>query len=83
MAKVRFGGFVDEAEAERFRRNFPQYGATQWFITTFLKRFNDTVEKQPSLVDTVDASIREALNESMTERRDTASSQNSAGTVVD
>ena len=52
-----FGAKVPTTEYERFRNNFPMYGATTWFINTALKRFNDAVERNPSMLDKVDEAI--------------------------
>lgn len=72
----KFCGFVPAEEVYRFRAAFPQYGATQWFLTTALKRFNDEIAAHPRSVDLIDASIKSMLKH---EGPDTATSINSAG----
>lgn len=57
MPERDFGAKVPEREYERFRANFPQYGATTWFINTALRRFNDEVERNPTAADLVDVAI--------------------------
>lgn len=56
-----FSAKVPTAEYEEFKRNFPQYGAVNWFINTTLAHFNRLVKKNPSSVELIDASIREML----------------------
>lgn len=70
-----FGATVPSAEYDFFKAMLPQYGSTQWFIRAALHSFNEHMKKHPSLLDMVDKSIEEMLHE----RRDTASSLNSAG----
>lgn len=55
--KVDFGGRVSEVDYDRFRSLFPQYGATTWFITTALKSFLKSMEKDPTAHEQVDAAI--------------------------
>lgn len=52
---------VPREEYEFFREQFPQYGASKWFITTALIEFNARIREQPSLKEHVDASIQQML----------------------
>jgi hypothetical protein len=55
---VEFGADVPKREYDRFKRNFPQYGAVKWFLNEALRTFNDHVEAHPTSVDDIDAAIR-------------------------
>ena len=60
---VEFSARVDEAEVERFKGMFPQYGSATWFITTALKAFNDQAAKNPTMQDMVDIAIESMVEE--------------------
>lgn len=62
---IEFGGRVPEDEFTRFRDVFPQYGATNWFINTALRRFNSYVEEHPEVRQAVDRSIDLMLDETL------------------
>lgn len=64
-SKVEFGGRVPQDEYETFRENFPQYGATNWFINAALQRFNQLVEDNPIIKRAVDQAIDDMLDETL------------------
>jgi hypothetical protein len=61
-----FSAKVPVTEYETFKKNFPQYGAVNWFINTALASFNRQVRKNPSSVELID----EAVKDMLTERRE-------------
>ena len=58
---VEFSALVPKREFDRFKENFPQYGATKWFINAMLTAFNDRVEAEPSLRELIDEAIENSL----------------------
>lgn len=63
-AGKEFGATVPEEEWQRFKHNVGMiYGATNWFINTALKDFNDRVEANPTLKMLVQQSIESMLVE--------------------
>jgi hypothetical protein len=70
MAGKEFGATVPETEWQRFKQNTGMiYGATNWFINTALKEFNDRVEANPTLKVMVSQSIESMLVERREEKQ--------------
>lgn len=51
-------GRVREAEFDEFKKNFPQQGSIQWFISTAFVIFNELVREHPDRK----VEIREAID---------------------
>lgn len=58
---VEFSARVPFSEYEVFKSAFPQYGATNWFINTVLRAFNQRIAEQPDLKEQIDAAIKDTL----------------------
>lgn len=67
-AEKEFSAKVPLEEYEEFRKNFPQYGAVNWFINLSLVEFNRHVRENPTTADLV----RKAIQDMVEERRDSA-----------
>lgn len=63
---VEFGAKVSKADYEEFKKNFPQYGAVNWFINSTLQQFNKQVSENPSNKDLIDAAIKQMLEDNRT-----------------
>ena len=56
-----FGAHVPMDEYVEFRENFPQYGATHWFINNSLREFNQMFKENPALKTLIRDSISTML----------------------
>lgn len=61
---VEFSSHVPKEDYDYFREQFPQYGATKWFITSALREFNERVRANPTLKEQVAYSIEHMLETS-------------------
>lgn len=61
VGQVEFSALVPADEYEKFKNNFPAYGAVKWFINESLHAFNQKVQEHPSLRDLVDTAVSEML----------------------
>lgn len=66
-----FGARIPESEYERFRKAFPQYGASTWFINTSIREFNEQVAANPSSIELINASIVKMLQDNRERGEDT------------
>jgi hypothetical protein len=55
--KTEFSALVPTPEYEKFRRRFPGYGASTWFINSALLEFNARMEQHPELQKEIEKSI--------------------------
>lgn len=56
-----FSAHVPVDEYEEFKRNFPQYGAVNWFINSTLTEFNRVVRENPTAREQIVQSIEAML----------------------
>jgi hypothetical protein len=55
--QTELSAYVPTEEYEFFRQQFPQYGASTWFINSCLAEFNARVREDPSAVEKIRKSI--------------------------
>ena len=60
---AEFGAKVPREEYNKFRRNFPQYGATNWLINAAVKEVNRLVEEDASIKDIVQRAVQRMLDD--------------------
>lgn len=68
MGQVEFGAKVPQEEYEAFRKNFPQYGATNWLINGALRHVNKLVEEDAAVKGIIEKSIQQLLAENRSTR---------------
>lgn len=61
--KTEFSARVPRDLYDEFRRYFPGYGATTWFINNSLQLFLEQVRESPDMIDRVSASIDAMVRE--------------------
>lgn len=66
--KTEFSAKIPTEMYDEFRRYFPQYGATTWFITATLETFLASVRNEPDAQERV----RQSISRMVEENRDTA-----------
>lgn len=60
---AEFGAKVPRDEYEKFRKSFPQYGATNWLINESLKEVNKLVEEDAGVRNIIQKAIQRVLDE--------------------
>ena len=63
LDQVEIKARIPQAEYDKFRDAFPQYGAVTWFVNAALVRFNRLVEENPSLQDVVADAVEEMVRD--------------------
>lgn len=61
--KAEFSARVPRESYEEFRRFFPGYGATTWFINTALENFLEECRKSPEAVERIQSAIDAMVQE--------------------
>lgn len=60
---AEFGAKVPRDEYDKFRKNFPQYGATNWLINESLKEVNRMVEEDSGVRHIIQKAIQRVLDD--------------------
>ncbi len=63
VAYAEFGAKVPRDEYDKFRKNFPQYGATNWLINEALKEVNKLVEEDAGVKNIIQRAIQRVLDD--------------------
>lgn len=58
---AEFGAKVPREEYDKFRKNFPIYGATNWLINEAVKEVNRLVEEDAGVKDIIQKAIQRTL----------------------
>ena len=60
-SEKKLGAMVPVQDYEEFKKSFPQYGSTNWLITTALKEVNRLVREGAGNKGIVERAIQESL----------------------